>query len=694
MPEADYEAFFESLDSEGQRVLNRRYTLYKAGELRPADADDLLAMYPALATDNFYILRDGINDFILEQISEIFVANGYTLEDKQAHESSAGMEVQEEEALNVTFSIYYTLDAGDLVVTVPMDEIIYDADYPLTQLRLLNYFGAGGLDDEGYIFVPDGSGALITFNNGKQHASQYLQTVYGDDPAVRKGLQVGRTEQIALPVFGVKKGEQAFLGIIEEGSALASIRADISGRVHSYNTVGPSFQILGQDEVDLQELAGNNVIMAYQQERYAGDLRVRYRFMEDEDASYSGMASAYRDYLLGTGDLRALDPATAYPLHLEVLGAIDKLQSYAGIPLQSIQALTTFEETAAIMDDLRVNGVATMNLRLTGWFNGGYRQALPNKIKVQRQLGSKQDLRALAEQAAETGVGFYPDASFTYVYRNTLFDGLIPTRDAARFLDREVVELTKYRPSSMQAAVSAQPYWLTAPRRVPSYVAGFLDDYSDLGPAGLTVRDVGHSLASDYSRRYEMDRESALDLWQEQLSTMEEQGFELLGEYGNAYILPYTQVLVDVPGKSSLYQITDRSVPFVQMVIHGSVDYSGTALNLSSDYRDAYLEILENGASPSFTVMQAKNEILKDSEYNHYYSVEYEAWRERILEVYVETAEVLGPLRTEHIVKHEELATGLKAVTYSNGTVIYINRSSETHEVEGQVLDAWDYLVR
>ena len=96
-----YEAVFEAAGADGQRVLNRRYTERVLEDLKPADRETLLELYPGLADQPFYILRDGINDFILEQISEIFESTGYTYEDKVADEAEAGIEAPEEELLNV-----------------------------------------------------------------------------------------------------------------------------------------------------------------------------------------------------------------------------------------------------------------------------------------------------------------------------------------------------------------------------------------------------------------------------------------------------------------------------------------------------------------------------------------------------------------------------------------------------------------
>lgn len=46
----------------------------------------------------------------------------------------------------------------------------------------MEYFGSADSTEEGYIVVPDGSGALINFNNGKvQLSSEMSIPLYGED---------------------------------------------------------------------------------------------------------------------------------------------------------------------------------------------------------------------------------------------------------------------------------------------------------------------------------------------------------------------------------------------------------------------------------------------------------------------------------------------------------------------------------
>ena len=67
--------------------------------------------------------------------------------------------------LGITIPVEYTLENDYLNAKVEMDSITENGVGLLTAINLLPTFGAGNWDDQGYLFVPDGSGAIVNFNN-------------------------------------------------------------------------------------------------------------------------------------------------------------------------------------------------------------------------------------------------------------------------------------------------------------------------------------------------------------------------------------------------------------------------------------------------------------------------------------------------------------------------------------------------
>src|SRR5574344_2604198 len=101
-----------------------------------------------------------------------------------------------------------TLDGDSLVLSVPLMEITED-DESESELKLLDfevdpYFGAAEASEDGFILVPDGSGAVIKFNN-KRTETTYQQYIYGRDNSIIPVKQKNVQETVALPIFGLSR---------------------------------------------------------------------------------------------------------------------------------------------------------------------------------------------------------------------------------------------------------------------------------------------------------------------------------------------------------------------------------------------------------------------------------------------------------------------------------------------------------
>ena len=208
-----------------------------------------------------YVQKRTIRAWDRDNIFLAFQNSGYTPEELAKDYQKLNLEPPKANERVFHITIEYFLDDRDFLVRVPLDKVKYPEDvvvagkgsvetYPLYSLDILPYFGAAGTDAEGYIFVPDGSGALIYLNNGRLDAKPYGKNLYGLDYALRPRERISEiTEQLHIPVYGLKNGNKAFLAIIEEGDAYAIIKADIAGRTSSYNTVNGSFITMQRTEL-------------------------------------------------------------------------------------------------------------------------------------------------------------------------------------------------------------------------------------------------------------------------------------------------------------------------------------------------------------------------------------------------------------------------------------------------------------
>jgi len=630
---------------------------------------------------------------VLNKMVKAFAESGYTDEDlaiDQA-ENGAGSGTTEEKP-KFTISLEYRLDGDQLVAKVPVATIEESPGYLIRSIDILPFFGAAGLEDEGYMFVPDGSGSLIYLNNGKVKEEQYVQRVYSNDPNNTRWSRGMVSESARMPVFGLARNHAGWLAEMTNGESIGSITSSISGMKNSYNNVYASFSLRGEDWLELYTGNVYQDIQILNEERYSGDIEVRYSFLSGEKANYSGMAERYREHLIEAGVLQQLTSAENVPFYLDIIGSYDTRESFLGIPYRAIDSLTTFKEAGTIAKQLSSQGINNVNMRYVGWFDKGIKHGTPTSTKIDSQLGNKDDLQQLAAQLQQNGGNLFPDVAFQLMYRDDL--SFTPSSDAARFVTREVVELHPINRSlnSMSPMLGSQ--YLLSPSKLPYFVDEFLDSYSRYNVTGVSLRDLGNVLGADYRVSRVVHRETAKEVVKQSLQHISDLQ-ETLIVGGHAYSWAYADHIIDAPSSSSNFNITDEAVPFYQMVLHGYIPYTSKSINLSDEQDAQYqtLVAIEQGAYPHFIWSYDDSSELKFTSYDEYFSTQYEIWLEDAVTMYSEVNEVLRAVSNATISERIVHEPGVVEVQYDNGQVIMVNYNDEAVTVNGVQIAPRNYSV-
>lgn len=231
------------------------------------------------------------------RLEAVIVSGGYTQEELE--KDNAENQVAAPEA-SITFRVpvEYTLDKDGFVARVVTEDIQCPSSAHLLTLSLLPYFGAAGEKEEGYMLVPDGSGALIRLNNGKASQGLYQACLYGDNLTAGRSDVLTEKQAVPLPVYGMRRQTAGFLAIIESGDALAAVNAAVSGGANRFNYVYPSFTLNQAEAADVPYYMATSMYF-YQKTMTREDLQVRYCFLNGEGSTYSGMARRYQQYLAG-----------------------------------------------------------------------------------------------------------------------------------------------------------------------------------------------------------------------------------------------------------------------------------------------------------------------------------------------------------------------------------------------------------
>lgn len=563
-------------------------------------------------------------------------------------------------------------------------------DYPLTSLTLLPAFGAGGTADDGFLFVPDGSGAIIRFNNGRVSQRAYYANLYGWDWASIR-TQVTNETRINFPVFGVSGDSGSFICILEDGASWAGIGADIAGRLTSYNTVNATYTIVHGDAYDVSERT-NNAVYMFETAHPTGFIRQRYRFLPE--SGYMDMAASYRDYLTAKYPNFAAQTVDAdAPLSIELIGAIDKVQQVAGVPTSVPIAMTTYAEAKDLLRELVTRNLAqNMSIRYAGWMNGGMNQQLLSSVRLIRQLGTQEELFSFAQNAAIAGVPLYLDGLTAFARDSGLLEGFIAFRDAARFTTREEAEIPEYSPIWYGANDDRDTYYLVKPAIAMRSVNALVDAAASYG-AGVSFRDIGYMLSADYDSKNHTTREAVLHQQAEKLAELKASGRDVMIRQGNDYAAVQATLITDMDFDGGQYSIIDEYVPFYPLALHSRVSYTGASLNLADDAEEVLLRSAEMGAGLQYTLTAQSARVLQDSTYSEFYGADASLVLDDITAQVAQYRQTLSGIFNQEMTGHERVGN-VTITTYANGTRVYVNFGYTDAAVDGITVPARSYAAQ
>ena len=180
---------------------------------------------------------------------------------------------------------------------------------------------------------------------------------------------------------------------------------------------------------------------------------------------------------------------------------------------------------------------------------------------------------------------------------------------------------------------------------------------------------------------------------QEKLAELTNKGQGVLLNTGYAYAVPWASFITDMAIDDQSFGITDVSVPFYPMALHGLVPYTGPAINLAEDYTKNLLKTVESGAGLYFSFMSAETSVLQETKFRQFYANEYDKWSPDADALYRKFTADFAGLYDQAIVNHVIIAEGLTLTEYEDGTCVVVNNEGSAVNYNGVVINARDYAV-
>ena len=682
-------------------VLNA-YRRFEYSRLRPMEIEEgILDEFPQLRPcpetgyeAQIYVLQD-IPAATMERVMHILWDHGYTMEDWMDDMDYFGVERTADRAMfNVIMQ--FELINNEMVVTVPFDRLTYNPSFLPIRLLVMPFFGAGRPTDEGYLFVPDGAGALLYFDTVRHGQGIYFSNIFGRDEAVLPDTII-HDNRSPYPVFGVFKNGATFAGIIEEGAAYAAIRAEVPGMGGPFARVHPSFRLL---HGALADVAGRSARPILMHERYLQpDERIVVRYVFTENPGYVGMAVAYREFLQARYpqlNQRVQQPVNAM---VEILGSAVTPQHLLGFPVDRPFALTTYAQAENMMQTFSQMGWNNVHVKMRGGHNRSIDHRIPTGVNLISQLGNRRSFDSMVSTANSLGYTFYLEGDFMFMRDNRMFNGFSRHRDVARQVTRRRVEHAGfshvYFGSLGTASILADPQMLATPGFTINTARNFTNEAADMGVNNIAFRCMASALSGDFHEDRFVSRESAMHMRRDFMQELSDRGTGIWLNYGFSYAMPFASVITGMPLSDQGFNVTDVSVPFYQIALHGLVPFAGRPLNLAEDYSYHWLKTIESGASLFFSFMHVPSAELQVSRYLRYFANEFDRWIGLANEYYQRHANDFRHLYNQLIVDHQILGPGVTVTVYEDGTRVYVNTSmADFVTATGVAVNSRRYEVR
>lgn len=684
-------------------------------DLTADELNDMYALYPITKTGVAVVaITSGLTSAQLATV-ETYVKKycpNYTFEEMLYDHDETGYVGSDDAQPLFRMALEYSIQAdGSLEVRLPANSIRYDESaYTLKDIQILPYFGVGANDATGYLFFPDGSGTLYRYEDLLGVNYKKTAKLYGEDYAYHTLYTTiedsfAHSESVRYPVYGsvtninktevetivveeptdenpdgvtetithTTKKDTGYVAIITEGDSLTTLNIENSNQ-HPYATVYPSFTPHPSDTYAMNDsvsVGDNTTWTVTAKSKFTGSYRIRYYMLQDKDicasegktkyydTSYVGMAYAYRDYLYSTNQLSKLtsgDVSDTTPLLIESFGSIETIERVLSFPVTVDTPLTTFDDIKSMYDELASGDfpITNVNFRLTGFANGGMKSTIPYKLNWVDACGGADGFKDLLEYAKEKGFGVYPEFDFAYSSYTELFDGFSIKTHAVRTIDNRYIRkqvysagLQSYSMGTM-VAISASVY--------NYFFEKFSSNYNKYNPIGISVSTLGTDLSSDFDEDESYNREETKVFTMDMLRSLKDAYGTVVVDGGNAYAYKYSDIIVNVSTDSSKYIVASEAVPFLGIVLHGSVVCTGEPINMEGDVYYAILKAIENGYYLNFTLSYRNTQYMKeDAELSKYYSVKFEYWKDDVVKFYNMLNDATKDLQTSFIIDHEFL---------------------------------------
>lgn len=578
---------------------------------------------------------------------------------------------------SIAVPVDYTLEGDHFSITVDPTQIADDGENIVTAVAVAPFIcGVQNDAEDSWIFIPDGTGAIIEPDTlsaiGDVNASDHLVPFYGSDLTVQKYYNSSVTQQLTMPVIGVKKGDKALLSIIDEGAEASSLAWRVGSTSLGYSTAYSVFRIRGFSLVTPPR--GYPTTAAYIRvfEDYISTKKQKtdYYALNGDDASLVGMANTYRDYLVENAGFKKSDIAQK-AVALKYIGGVIQPDFFLGLPTTKLFPLTTmtqaqtmteaFAETLGSDFYIDLVGFGTSGIDI-GKHGGGY--------TVAKGMDGTDGLVRFSDAMAEMGLDWYMD--FDLISFKKSANGYSTTNNGVRWMDGQTAYFTGFESVKLSRDESER-FYILARKDLVGAADKLINKAAELKLKGISLGSVSNTVYSDFDTPdtvmcagMQKDVATILD-------NVDAAGYAHLANAANDYAVAGSDAVIDAPLYSSNYDIADKDVPFYQMVYRGYVPMNSVSINLCADESDALLRCVSAGIAPSYTLTYNYDNELITNEQTMIFGSSYEGNKEKIESAHSDIKDYLKSIDGATVAGYDVISGDVRATRFSNGVYVVVN---------------------
>ena len=640
-------------------------------------------------------------------------------------EGTSGLQVEDEAKHIYKLECKFTLDDkelgmnvyitfgedGKINYSVPYKEITGDGIGQISQVVITPFLGASGgalkyydTKDEdwvnvkankvtpGYALIPDGSGALIRFQENKAKFTAYEGAVYNADPSKQLTYRsvaddVVPVKDPTMPVFGISHGDgtqAAFVAYADKGDeymTLNAVPASTEDEEIRYTYAYAGFTY-NSEFYQVINQAGESY-RKVQDAPNKFDIDLTYQFLTGDgsdgtpSADYVGMAQAYRQHLIEEKVLTEVDQETGdIPIRIDFLMSDSKKGVFS---TQEVE-VTSVSDVDEILAKLTKDGIKNINSGLIGWQSGGETLSKPNSTSISGSVGSKSELKDLMSKYAEKGI----DISFSREFTTINEDMISYYDNAAKHLNTKYLEVDQSTVLPKNVPVAEFGYAL--PKKTASWITDLYENLGDYSQS-FTIDGASNVLVSSYdSDGVESTVTDAIGYYQDAIEKIKKNGTKVNLASPNKYLWKYTDRYLQSTVGTSQYVYETDTVPFLQLVLHGTMEVYAPYANFSFYSITDQLRMIDYNINPSFVLTKEPSYLLSATKSSDYYSTEFEQYEELVKEIYTTVNESLSQVAGYSWTGRKVVNDGVIANTYEkdgNIKTIIINYTEDDITVDG-----------